>query len=160
MNLSIPNPKKSVTVDLTVDQVTKAINECNSLKSMKNYNLNSKNDLMRTWKFHSLEFLSTGAYVMISVSSISPTQTKIDFEVSRLIGTFDQWYEVQKAEKHIENWINAISERVKTPATADELTAATIRNTPMKEKEKKAANKALNVIIGIVVIIVIIWIFV
>ena len=59
-----------------------------------------------------MEFLSLGVYIDISVSSISDTKCKIEIEVSRKIGAFDQSYEVSKANDHIANIATLMSECV------------------------------------------------
>ena len=107
---AIPNPKKTLEIDFSVEQITSTIIFI-PLKDNK-YKFTSKNDILKTFRFEAMEFLSLGVYIDISVSSISDTKCKIEIEVSRKIGAFDQSYEVSKANDHIANIATLMSECV------------------------------------------------
>jgi hypothetical protein len=96
---AIPNPKKTLEIDFNVEQITSTIIFI-PLKD-STYSFTSKNDVLKTFRFEAMEFLSLGVYIDISISSISETKSKIEIEVSRKIGAFDQSFEVSKANDHI-----------------------------------------------------------
>ena len=87
---AIPNPKKTLEIDFNVEQIISTILFI-PLKDTK-YSFISKNDVFKTFRFAALEFLSLGVFVDISVSSITDTKSKIEIEVSRKVGAFDQSY--------------------------------------------------------------------
>jgi hypothetical protein len=105
---AIPNPKKSIEVDFSIDKIINTI-EFIPLKNNK-YKLTSKNEVLKTYRFEALEFLSLGVYIDISLSSMSDTKSKIEIEVLRKVGAFDKTYEVTKANEHITAIANLISE--------------------------------------------------
>ena len=72
---AIPNPKKTLEIDFSVEQITSTIIFI-PLKDNK-YKFTSKNDILKTFRFEAMEFLSLGVYIDISVSSISDTKCKI-----------------------------------------------------------------------------------
>ena len=81
---AIPNPKKTFEVDFNIEKLTSTI-EFIPLKNNK-YKFTSKNEILKTYRFEALEFLSLGVYIDISIGFISDTKTKIEIEVSRKIG--------------------------------------------------------------------------
>lgn len=70
----------------------------------------SKNDVLKTFRFEATELLSFGVYIDISISSISDTKSKIEIEISRKIGAFDQSYEIANANDHITKITTILSE--------------------------------------------------
>jgi hypothetical protein len=130
---AIPNPKKSIEIDFSIDKITSTI-EYIPLKNSK-YKFTSKNEVLKTYRFEALEFLSLGVYIDISLSSISDTKSKIDIEVLRKVGAFDKTYEVSKANEHITAIATLISECIV-------LTAEEIQNLEEQRKNKaQTANK-------------------
>jgi hypothetical protein len=105
---AIPNPKKSFDVDYNCQKIIDTIQYI-PLKNSK-YKFTSKNDVLKTYRFEALEFLSLGVFIDISISSISESKSKIEIEVSRKVGAFDQSFEVSKANDHISVIATLISE--------------------------------------------------
>jgi hypothetical protein len=94
-----------------------------------------------------MEFLSLGVYIDISVSSISDTKCKIEIEVSRKIGAFDQSYELSKANDHIANIATLMSECVV-------LTPTEIKDLEEKKNavvEKKGCGKTAAIFLFITI---------
>lgn len=104
----IPNPRKKVTVDFTVPEIKSALVKIPTYFNNK-YTLDKINDLLNQFTFGALEFLSSGVFADINLNYITETKTEIIVEVRRKIGAFDQWFEVQKANQHIDNLFNGIS---------------------------------------------------
>lgn len=126
---AIPNPKKTLEIEFSVEQLSNAIILI-PLKDSK-YKFTSKNEVLKTFRFEALEFVSLGVYIDISVSSVSDTKSKIEIEVSRKIGAFDQAVEVSKANDHIAKIATLMSEcLVLKPEEISEL----------EEKNKAMAN--------------------
>ena len=107
----IPNPKKTVTIDFPIEQVKIAARNID--KVMKFCHFREENDMFNSYKFSRSEFLSLGALININLNSVSGTKTQVDIEISRQLGAFDEWIEIDKANKHIGETINAISSIIK-----------------------------------------------
>jgi len=104
---AIPNPRKTITIDFPIEQVKVAARNID--KVMKFCHFREENDMFNSYKFSRSEFLSLGAFININLSSVSNTKTQVDVEISRQLGAFDEWVEVQKANKHVEEAINSIA---------------------------------------------------
>ena len=104
---AIPNPTKTLTVNFSLETVQEAVKNLNL--TTKGFRKTEEDDIMNLYQFHILELLSTGAFVDVTLEEVSKTKTKIQIEVKRALGTFDEWYEVSKAKTHIENLIKGIS---------------------------------------------------
>ena len=119
MSFGIPNPTKKVTVNFPIDVVKKAVKNfplCNS-----KYNFFEEHEVMNTYIFEALEFLSLGVYIDVCLNEISETKTEINIEVRRKLGAFDEWYEVSKAGRHINSLLTNISNLLEHPELVTEL---------------------------------------
>ena len=92
----IPNPKKNVTIDFTMNEIKSALAKIPQYFGNK-YTLEKKNDLLNQFTFGALEFLSMGVFIDINLNYVTESKTDIIVEIRRKIGAFDQWVEVQKA---------------------------------------------------------------
>jgi hypothetical protein len=103
----IPNPKKTITIDFPIEQVK--VGARNIDKVMKFCHFREENDMFNSYKFSRSELLSMGSFININLNSIGETKTQIDIEISRQLGAFDEWVEIQKANTHIEDVMNSIA---------------------------------------------------
>jgi hypothetical protein len=108
---AIPNPKKTITINFPIEQVKVAARNID--KVMQFCHFREENDMFNSYKFSRTEFLSMGAFININLNSITNSKTQIDVEITRQIGAFDQWVEVQKANKHVEETFNSIAHILK-----------------------------------------------
>lgn len=104
---AIPNPKKSLVIDFTITAVKSTI-EFIPLLNAK-YKFSSKNEVLNSYTFEALEFLSLGIFADISLSKLDESRTEITIEIRRKIGAFDQAHEVSKANDHIAALFELIS---------------------------------------------------
>jgi hypothetical protein len=104
---AIPNPRKTITIDFPIEQVKVAARNID--KVMKFCHFREENDMFNSYKFSRSEFLSLGAFININLNSVGNSKTQVDVEISRQMGAFDEWVEVQKANKHVEETINSIA---------------------------------------------------
>lgn len=104
---AIPNPKKSFDIDFDSKEV---FDKIKYLHFFTKFSFNSKNEVLKTYRFESSEFLSFGVWVDISISSIGEGKSKIEIEVLRKIGAFDKSYEVSEAGRHIVELSEGISQ--------------------------------------------------
>lgn len=104
---AIPNPKKSLVIDFTITAVKSTI-EFIPLLNAK-YKFSSKNEVLNSYTFEALEFLSLGIFADISLSKLDEARTEITIEIRRKIGAFDQAHEVSKANDHIAALFELIS---------------------------------------------------
>jgi hypothetical protein len=107
----IPNPTKTITIDFPIEKVKEATRNIDKL--MKFCHFREENDTFNSYKFSRSEFLSMGSLIDINLNSLSENKTQINIEISRQMGAFDEWVEVHKANKHIEETINSIADIIK-----------------------------------------------
>jgi len=104
---AIPNPTKTITIDFPIGRVKDAVRNID--KTLKFTHFRESNEMFNTYTFARSEFLSMGALININLNELGETKTQINIEISRQLGAFDQWVEVQKANEHIAGVINAIA---------------------------------------------------
>jgi len=138
---AITNPTKTITVDFSIDQVKTSVR--NIGKIAKSFHLREENEIINFYKFSRSEFLSMGSYVNIDINSISENKTEINVEVTRKLGAFDSWVEVQYANEHIEETFKSIAHILKNGVPIEIPIAKTI----------KKKTPIIPVILGIVVAI-------
>lgn len=144
---AIPNPTKSITVNFPINVIRNATKNID--KVMQFCHFREGNDTFNYYKFSRNEFLSMGAFINISLSEVSNTQTKIDIEIARKVGAFDEWVEVQKAGKHIDETINAISYIIKNGVPVQK----------QQSSQPQSAGDTIATIVGLVIGIVgVLWI--
>ena len=104
----IPNPRKVVVIDFTLQELKDAITRVPGYFNNK-YQLVEINDVFNQYTFSATEFLSAGVYMDVGFSSVAEKRTEVTIEVRRKIGAFDQAFEIQHAGTHIASVTNAIT---------------------------------------------------
>ncbi len=104
----IPNPKKTVNVDYSLEKIKEAVLFIRDID--KNYTLTSYNEIFHQYTYQTTEFLSLGVFIDINLSAIGDSKTEITIEIKRKIGAFDKSYEVTLANEHIQKLITYISQ--------------------------------------------------
>jgi hypothetical protein len=107
---AIPNPTKSITIDFPIERVKNSVKNID--KRMQFCHFREGNDMFNYYKFSRNEFLSMGVFINVNLTSISNTRTQINIEITRKMGAFDEWVEVTKANKHMEETINSIANNI------------------------------------------------
>lgn len=102
----IPNPRKSVEVAYSMQEIKVALDRIAAFSNNK-YRMTSANHAMEIYTFSVLEFLSIGALVDVNLIS-KGERTEINIEVRRAVGTFDQPHEVSSANGHISFLMDAL----------------------------------------------------
>lgn len=123
----IQNPKKTLNIKAPIDKVTEAINNLPTTLSKVNlsgYTLESKSDLIDQWVFTKTEALSLGARITIDLQPQPNDQTQVNIEISRVLGSFNQGYEVTNAMNHITNVTKAILWYLNPEESKEEMTKA------------------------------------
>jgi hypothetical protein len=139
---AIPNPKKSLVIDFSIDKLKSTVEFIPLLNNK--YKLTSKNEVLNTFTFEALEFLSLGVYADISLSRQDESRTELTIEIRRKVGAFDQAHEVSKANDHIAALFDLISRCVVlTEAQITELETRK-QNTP----QKKGCMVAILITVG------------
>lgn len=105
---AIPNPKKTVVVDLPLKKVTNSVKNISILN--EKYKFNSSNEIFNQYTYESFEFLSFGMYADINLNAISENKTEITIEIRRKIGSFNESSEISNANRHISNITNYIAQ--------------------------------------------------
>ena len=106
----IPNPRKEIIVNLPIDKVSEILDNIVPLLKVvsSGYENYDKSSFTKSWTLQKTEFISLGVFIDISLTEIDTNKTKIEIEVRRKVGGFDNALEVQKANEHIRNILKAI----------------------------------------------------
>jgi hypothetical protein len=150
---AIPNPTKSISVPVNVMDARKVVKDLPKVLAQlghEGYILNSSDDFMGVYIFGKTEALSLGVNITITVTG-NESMTQINLEVARVIGTFDQWYEVTNAQRHIENIMKCLS------IGMDPNSEARMKKA-LEEKEYIDSHKlnplvSLAIIVGVIVMV-------
>lgn len=146
---AIPNPKRTQSLDFSIQQINLAIDRVS--KFSKKYKFTKSNPVFNQTTLEAFEFLSVGVFIDISLSSITDTKSEITIEVRRKIGSFDQSYEVTNANKHLENLFDLLAKVILLDDTKfNELVEE--ENNKVAE-DKRATRYTILVILGITVVI-------
>jgi hypothetical protein len=110
---AIANPTKKVTIDFPISRVKDSVR--NISKVYKKYTMEKENPMFNQFTLQASEFLSLGVFIDINLSEQGDNRTEINIEVRRKMGAFDEWIEVQNANNHIQNIIDALSRLLTNP---------------------------------------------
>lgn len=166
---AIPNPKKTTQVDFAIDRVKLSVLNI-SLENNK-YKFTKANEIFNQYTYEAAEFLSLGVFIDINLNKISDEKTEITIEIRRKIGTFDQSFEVTKANEHLIKVFDCIANlTAKTPEEIENLKNAQIasltpkkhsannyKNTNNFSQESHSSNSAWYEKTGLVVLLCIIF---
>lgn len=142
---AIPNPTRSITLNYSVDHVTEVLNELPEVhKTMRieGYTLQEKNPTIMQWKFQKTEFLSLGSLIIIHLEEVGE-RTKMSVEVTRVIGAFDSWVEVQNANRHLDVIYKSVAFGLNPPSQEE------IEDLQVKQENTNDSNALWTVVIGI-----------
>ncbi len=110
--ISIPNPKKSITIDFPIEKVKQSISKI-YITSGGKYRIHDENDILNQTTLECFEGLSLGVYIDFNMTKVSDTSTEITIEIRRKLGSFDNSIEVQNANYHFQDLTKYLSEIVK-----------------------------------------------
>jgi hypothetical protein len=96
------------------------------------------------------EFMSLGVKIVISSHEIGEGKSKIQMEVQRVIGSFDQSYEVTKANEHLNSVTKAISQFLQNPGI--DLTSSNENVQDNGEKSSQTSAIVGAIVLGLLVI--------
>jgi hypothetical protein len=108
---AIPNPKKNLSLDLSLDKVKTGVERISRLSNNK-YKFTKSNAVFNQYTYEASEFLSLGVVIDINLSSINENKTDITIEIRRKVGTFNQPNEVTLANQHFDKIIDFISKGI------------------------------------------------
>ncbi len=118
MITSIPNPKKEINVPFSNEQVLEAFGKISSYcksKDIGSYEQESFDPIFGELRLTKLEFLSLGVRIIFNTCEAGEGKAKITMEVQRQIGSFDQSFEVTKANEHLNKLTQALSYLLQNP---------------------------------------------
>jgi hypothetical protein len=139
---AIPNPKKTLAIDFSIEKIKSTIEFIPLLNSK--YKFSSKNEILNSYIFEALEFLSFGIFADISLSKIDDKRTEITIEIRRKIGAFDQAHEVSRANDHIA----AVFELISKCIVLSESEISELETKKKSAPEKKGCMVAVLMTIG------------
>ena len=120
----IPNPKKTLTFKAPIEKVKEAIENITTTLDKVNagtYKLTENNSMIDQYVFNKTEVLSLGSNITLDLIPMGD-QTQVNIEVSRVLGSFDQGYEVTNAMNHIKNITNGILWYLNPEQSKEEMT--------------------------------------
>jgi hypothetical protein len=134
---AIPNPKKTLTVNFDISKVADSIQAIPSLE--KTYKLTKGNEAFNIYTLEAAEFLSLGIFADFSLNEIAEGKTEITLELRRKIGSFDESYEVSKANQHIDTLMDLLSKAI--VMGPDDLAKLKEKSLAESKELQKIANK-------------------
>jgi hypothetical protein len=140
---AIPNPKKTIQVDFPIERVKLSVKNINLISSK--YDFSTSNEIFNQYTYSALELLSLGVYVDINLSSISEFKTEITVEIRRKIGSFNQSYEITKANDHIVSVYDCIAKLTsKSPEEIENLKNERIEKLKPSKKTNNLSRNSSN----------------
>lgn len=134
---TIPNPKKSITIDRPSNEVREALKNMHLFG--EKYKFTKSNDVLNQVTYEATEFLSVGVYIDFNYSAVAPDRTELQIEIRRKIGSFDKPHEVSAANQHFVK----ITDLLSTSLTTDPATRLQqIEDQKREAKEKQDRMKA------------------
>jgi len=121
---AIPNPTRELTVPFANNQVQSALSNLSKYmigSGAGAYNQENYDNVIGQVELTKTEFLSAGVSIVVAAHAVSDAQTKVNIEVRRRIGSFDEWYEVSKAKDHIDTVVKSLSTLLANPTAADNI---------------------------------------
>ena len=105
---SIPNPKKTITIEFSLEQIMKGIPKISAASDTK-YSVTDINAIFNQVTLECSEFLSLGVYIDFNLTKKSDTSTEVTIEIRRKIGSFNTDVEIQNANHHFTDLVNYLS---------------------------------------------------
>jgi len=141
---AIPNPKKSIQVDFSLEKVRNSVKNISLLDSK--YKIFSSNEIFNQYTYESYEFLSLGVYIDIHINSITDTKTEIAIEIRRKLGTFNESHEVTNANNHMHKMYDYLSKLM----TLSDDGIQNLKSKPLQPAiNKSIKNKTLAAILAL-----------
>lgn len=141
---AIPNPKKSIQVDFSLEKVRNSVKNISLLDSK--YKIFSSNEIFNQYTYESYEFLSLGVYIDIHINSITDTKTEIAIEIRRKLGTFNESHEITNANNHMHKMYDYLSKLM----TLSDDGIQNLKNKPLQSAiNKSIKNKTLAAILAL-----------
>ena len=120
---AIPNPTRELTVQFSNEQVQTAMSNLSKYligSGAGNYIQQQYDGVIGQLELSKTEFLSLGVSIMVNANAVSDNQTKVNIEVRRQVGAFDQSYEVSEARRHLDKVVGGLSTLLQTAHVAHE----------------------------------------
>ena len=102
----IPNPRKTLKVNFSLVEVEKALSTI--ARHVPNCEFTSHDSIMNTFEYKFSEFLSVGSRMTVDLQEIG-AQTILEVEQIRVLGAYDDWVEVSRANRQIKDFSTALS---------------------------------------------------
>jgi len=158
---AIANPRKEVTVKGTEEEVSNWLYKIpiymdSQIKS--GYIQEKLDENIGRIEIGKTEFLSVGVRIVVDVNYKTEETTEICVEIQRKVGSFDQSYEINYANEHLNNTIQAIkyiskNKEYNPERKLDSIPNSSINSSIDKSNEESSAWIVVILIIGIAVYI-------
>ncbi len=150
---AISNPKKSLTVSFSNEDVKtslKSLTTALSITGRNGYLQESFDEFLGELRLLKTELLSLGVRIIINTNYINDTTTQIDIEVQRMVGSFNTSAEVTLANQHLQNITKALSLALQTKGdmTLPEVQVAREEGLKVAQQNESANLFVFALIIG------------
>jgi hypothetical protein len=151
MRNTISNPTKSITVSSTQEEVKnalKALTKALTIQGKTGYKVENFDEFLGELQLTKTEFLSIGVKIIINTHYVNDSTTKVEMEVQRIVGAFDETHEVTRANDHINNISSALS-----LALREKIEITPEDEQQSQQEEMNNSKMGNNIILSIIIII-------
>lgn len=152
--LALPNPSKEFVVNYPLDKVHAGVEAI--VQSVDRYRFVQKNSVFNSYRLHvrhkdvlAKMSLDMGQHIDITISQIDESKSKINIEVSRVMGVIDVEFEAMRAKETLNDFI-ALFGRALEGRTNEIIDEENARRTK-KESNSKTVNKIMWFIIALII---------
>lgn len=96
--MMISSLTKNVTIERPVTDVRDALRHLHLYTNK--YRLRSENEVLNQCTYEASEFLNLGSFIEFTYQSAGPRKTRLQIDVRRKVGTFNQSHEITAANDH------------------------------------------------------------
>lgn len=105
----IQNPKKTITVEKNIESVKNVVKNLHKIYTSIN-EVVEENELINEYYYHIKEGMySMGSKVVFNLKKIDESSTEISIEIMREVGSYDQDYEVSRANDQMKAITTALN---------------------------------------------------
>ncbi|MBR6804737.1 MAG: hypothetical protein IKM57_07545 [Paludibacteraceae bacterium] len=110
MNGMIINPNRSITIDFPIERVKQVAKLVDKVYEDVDPKDCSYDDILKVYKYKMDDHWTAGSYLILTMNEVSSNKTQLNIEMQRVLGAYDTESEVHFANKHMDMFLQAISQ--------------------------------------------------
>ena len=110
MNGMIINPNRSITIDFPIERVKQVAKLVDKVYEDVDPKDCSYDDILKVYKYKMDDHWTAGSYLILTMNEVSSNKTQLNIEMQRVLGAYDPESEVHFANKHMDMFMQAISQ--------------------------------------------------